>query len=101
MHLFRTIPTSFVPNEDQGYLMGMVMMPDAASLNRTVDTAKRIDELFAKNPAVDSRTMINGYSLIDGQFKPNVSTFFVALRILARNVMLRQSVLEKKMQGPC
>ncbi len=48
VHLFRTIPTSFVPNEDQGYLMGMVMMPDAASLNRTVDTAKRIDELLQR-----------------------------------------------------
>lgn len=80
IHLFRTIPTSFVPNEDQGYFMGMVMMPDAASMNRTIETAKRVDELFAKNPAVDSRTMINGYSLIDGQFKPNVSTFFVTLK---------------------
>jgi multidrug efflux pump len=80
VHLFRTTPTSFVPNEDQGYLMGMVMMPDAASLNRTVETSKRIDELFAKNAAVDSRTMINGYSLIDGQYKTNVSTFFVALK---------------------
>ena len=35
VHLFRTIPTSFVPNEDQGYVMAQLIMPDAASLNRT------------------------------------------------------------------
>ena len=35
VHLFRTIPTAFVPNEDQGYVMGQLIMPDSASLNRT------------------------------------------------------------------
>jgi multidrug efflux pump len=80
VHLFRTTPTSFVPNEDQGYLMALIMMPDAASLKRTAQTASQVDELFARNPAVASRTIVNGYSLIDGQYKPNVSTFFVTLK---------------------
>jgi multidrug efflux pump len=80
IHLFRTTPTSFVPNEDQGYLMGMLMMPDAASLNRTSHTSSLVDKFFAENPAVVSRTIVNGYSLIDGQFKPNVATFFVTLK---------------------
>ena len=80
VHLFMTIPTSFVPNEDQGYVMAQLIMPDAASLNRTSQTASRVDELFAKNPAVANRTIINGYSLIDGQYKPNVATFFVTFK---------------------
>jgi multidrug efflux pump len=80
VHLFRTIPTSFVPNEDQGYLFTQVLMPDAASLNRTTQMAEKVDALFAKNPAVANRTMINGYSLIDSQYKPNVTTFFVTLK---------------------
>jgi multidrug efflux pump len=80
VHLFRSTPTSFVPNEDQGYLMAMVVMPDAASLKRTAQTADRVDALFAKNPAVADRTTINGYSLIDSQYKSNVSTFFVTLK---------------------
>jgi multidrug efflux pump len=80
IHLFRTIPTSFVPNEDQGYLMSQIMMPDAASLNRTVQTTAAIDELFAKEPAVVNRTVVNGYSIIDGQYKPNVATLFVTLK---------------------
>jgi len=80
VHLFRTTPTSFVPNEDQGYLMALVMMPDAASLKRTAQTSSRLDEIFAKNPAVANRTAINGFSLIDGQYKSNAATFFVTLK---------------------
>jgi multidrug efflux pump len=80
VHLFRTTPTSFVPNEDQGYLMALLIMPDAASLNRTVETSTLVDRLFAKNPAVDQRTIINGYSIIDGQTKSNTATFFVTLK---------------------
>ncbi|MDR3568642.1 MAG: multidrug efflux RND transporter permease subunit [Syntrophobacteraceae bacterium] len=80
VHLFRTTPVSFVPNEDQGYLMAQVVMPDAASLNRTSKTSSLVDALFAGNPAVADRTIINGYSLIDSQYKPNVATFFVTLK---------------------
>ena len=78
--LFMKIPTSFVPNEDQGYVMALVAMPDAASLDRTVRTADNVDALFAAHPAVLNRAMINGYSLIDGQFKANASTAFVTLK---------------------
>jgi multidrug efflux pump len=80
VQLFRTIPTSFVPNEDQGYLFTQLILPDAASLNRTVAMSDKIDALFAKNPAVEYRSAINGYSLIDSQYKPNVATFFVKLK---------------------
>jgi multidrug efflux pump len=80
VHLFRTIPTAFVPNEDQGYVMGQLIMPDSASLNRTIQTSSQVDQLFAKNPAVANRTTINGYSLIDAQYKPNVATFFVTFK---------------------
>ncbi|MGE5247260.1 MAG: efflux RND transporter permease subunit, partial [Verrucomicrobiota bacterium] len=80
IYLFRTIPMSFVPNEDQGYVLTTLIMPDAASLDRTVQTADRVDALFAGNPAVQNRTTINGYSLIDGQFKASASTFFVTLK---------------------
>jgi multidrug efflux pump len=80
VHLFKIIPTAFVPNEDQGYMMGQLVMPDSASLNRTVETSRRIDEFYAKNEAVANRTIINGYSIIDAQYKPNVATFFVTFK---------------------
>jgi multidrug efflux pump len=80
MQLFRSIPTSFVPNEDQGWVLAQLLMPDAASLKRTSLESARVDGLFARNPAVADRTVINGYSLLDSQYKSNTATFFVTLK---------------------
>ena len=79
VYLFMTIPTSFVPNEDQGYVMAAVLMPDAANLNRTIQATDRVDQLFAKEPGVLNRAAVSGYSIIDGQYKTNAATIFVTL----------------------
>jgi len=78
--LFRTTPTSFVPQEDQGYVLAAIVMPDAASLDRTVKVGDRVDKLFADQPGVLNRSVINGYSLIDQGFKTNASTLFITLK---------------------
>jgi multidrug efflux pump len=80
IHLFRTIPTSFVPSEDQGYVFAQLIMPDAASLPRTRQASELLDALFAKHPAVDTRITVNGYSLLDGQYKPNAAPLFIKLK---------------------
>jgi multidrug efflux pump len=80
VYLFKSIPTSFVPNEDQGYILAQIIMPDSTSLERTIETSQRVDKIFAENPAVANRTIINGYSLIDGQYQSNMATFFVTLK---------------------
>jgi len=80
VQLFRTIPTSFVPNEDQGYVLAQLLLPDAASLQRTAKASARVDSLFAGNPAVANRTIVNGFSLLDSQYKANAATFFVTLK---------------------
>jgi multidrug efflux pump len=80
VQLFRTIPTSFVPNEDQGYLFPLYLLPDAASLNRTVKATEQMDQIFAEHPAVKHRVMLNGFSVIDLQSKDNASTMFVVLK---------------------
>ena len=79
-HLLAVLPTGFVPNEDQGYVMAQVLMPQAASMDRTQAVADRVDAILATTPGVASRTMITGYSLIDNSFKTNVGTFFVSLK---------------------
>lgn len=79
VHLFKVLPTSFVPNEDQGYVMAMILMPDAASLDRGRSVASQVEKIFAKIPGVDNRTELTGYSLLDSGFKTNAGTFFVTL----------------------
>ena len=74
------LPSSFVPNEDQGYVMAAIIMPEAASIDRTQAVAEKVDAIFAKTPGVDLRSMITGYSLLDPGFKTNSGAFFVTLK---------------------
>jgi multidrug efflux pump len=76
----KSIPGGFLPPEDQGYLLGAVIMPDAASLDRTADVGDKVTDYFLKQPAVGSVTIVNGYSLLDSQNKNNAATFFIGLK---------------------
>ena len=51
--------------------MAAIIMPQAASLDRTQAIAERVDAIFARHSGVEKRTMITGYSLLDGGFKTN------------------------------
>jgi multidrug efflux pump len=78
--MMRSIPTSFLPPEDQGYLLGAIIMPDAASLDRTGDVSQHVTDYFMKQAAVSSVTIVDGYSLLDSQNKNNASTFFIGFK---------------------
>lgn len=78
--LLKSIPGSFLPVEDQGYLFGAVVMPDSASLDRTEATSRNVTEFFKDHPAVGSTLVVNGYSLLEGQMKSNAALFFVGLK---------------------
>lgn len=78
--LFKTVPSAFVPQEDQGYIFVPYFLPDAASLDRTGAVGARAAEFMQKHPAVANVTQINGYSLIDGQYKTSAGVLFVSLK---------------------
>src|SRR6201991_1933066 len=65
--MMKHIPTAFLPPEDQGYLLGAVIMPDSASLDRTGEVSQHVTDYFMKEPAVDSVTLVDGYSILDSQ----------------------------------
>jgi HAE1 family hydrophobic/amphiphilic exporter-1 len=60
------VPTSFIPIEDQGYLLVAVQLPDAASLERTQAVLGRITQEALKVPGVDHAISIGGVSALDG-----------------------------------
>jgi multidrug efflux pump len=78
--MLKKVPAAFLPPEDQGYLLGAVIMPDAASLDRTGALGERVSDYFMKQPAVEGIAMISGYSLLDNQNKNNAGTFFVGFK---------------------
>ncbi len=78
--LFQVLPTSFVPLEDQGFVLTAFALPDAASPARTNAIANDIDQIYSKDPAVQYRIGVAGYSLIDSQYLQNYGTFWVKLK---------------------
>ena len=78
--LFSTIPGSFVPAEDQGFLFAAVVLPDGASIDRAEKLTNEVANIFAEHPAVEDASALSGFSIIDGQFKTNTGTVFVSLK---------------------
>ena len=65
--LMKVTPTGMVPNEDTGTIMGAVTLPPGTSQERAQEILNRVDSLVAADPAVQSRTLISGFSFIGGQ----------------------------------
>jgi HAE1 family hydrophobic/amphiphilic exporter-1 len=58
------LPTSFVPDEDQGYLYLNVQLPNASSLQRTKEVAAKVEDVIAHTPGVKYSTTVLGFSLL-------------------------------------
>ena len=78
--LFKVVPGSFVPEEDQGFVFVGSFLPDAASLERTSQVSSQMLPILRSNPAIDDITQIDGYSLLDGTVKNNAALAFIALK---------------------
>ena len=72
-------PTGMVPNEDTGTIMGAVTLPPGTSQERAQKILARVDSLVAAEPAVQSRTVISGYSFIGGQ-GPGYGSIIIKLK---------------------
>ncbi|WP_223422580.1 efflux RND transporter permease subunit [Tateyamaria pelophila] len=64
--LLNSIPSGFIPLEDNGYLFVDVQLPDAASLERTETVTNRINDQILDIPGISSTVVVNGYSLLSG-----------------------------------
>jgi hydrophobe/amphiphile efflux-1 (HAE1) family protein len=76
----RIVPTSFLPDEDQGAFLAEVQLPDAASLNRTNKVVAQVEDMIQNRPWTQSVVTISGYSLIDGLALPNKAAVIVGLK---------------------
>jgi HAE1 family hydrophobic/amphiphilic exporter-1 len=79
--MYLTTPTGFLPNEDQGYVLVAVQLPDAASLDRTSEVTERMNRVFRKfkeQGTVEHWFILGGISLLDGMNAPNGATAFAS-----------------------
>jgi multidrug efflux pump len=76
---FNRAPTGFIPQQDKGYLILNVQLPDSASVARTERAMNRIEALASKTPGVKHTVGVSGQSLILGANAPNLGSMYVLL----------------------
>ena len=77
---YNHLPTGLLPNEDLGYILISIQLPDAASQQRTREVMSEIDGILAETPGVDDWFTIGGLSLLDQSSAPNSGTMFVMFK---------------------
>ena len=76
----RKLPTSFLPEEDQGYVFLNVQLPAAASLQRTDAVCRKIEDILAKTEGVEYSTTVVGFSLLTRISSSYSAFYFVSLK---------------------
>ncbi|MGA8405958.1 MAG: multidrug efflux RND transporter permease subunit [Candidatus Acidiferrales bacterium] len=74
------LPSSFLPDEDQGYVFVAMVLPDASSLQRTEAAAAKVEDVILKTPGVQGCTSVVGFSLLSFTQNTYNSFFFVTLK---------------------
>ena len=75
--LWRITPGSLVPDEDQGFYIAAVILPDGATLQRTDKVVSEVLEVIQSNPANEDAVAFSGFDFIGGGFRNNAATIFV------------------------
>jgi len=78
--LGRRLPTSFVPEEDYGYFLLNVALPNAASLQRTDAVCRKVEDILSKTEGLGAYNAIIGFSLLTRVTAPNNGFYFVGLK---------------------
>lgn len=74
------VPSGFLPDEDQGYLFVNLQLPNASSLQRTDQVARKVEKILAQAPGVQYTTSIVGFSLLSTVRTSYNAFFFVTLK---------------------
>ncbi|HEY4745115.1 MAG TPA: efflux RND transporter permease subunit, partial [Desulfuromonadaceae bacterium] len=75
----KKIPTSFLPDEDQGFIFAGMQLPDANSLQRTGDVAHQAEEIIMNTPGVKYVSSIIGYNMLSQVQNTYSAFFFISL----------------------
>jgi hydrophobe/amphiphile efflux-1 (HAE1) family protein len=75
--LWRITPGSLVPDEDQGFYISAVILPDGATLERTDRVVKEVLEAIKSNPNNQDAVAFTGFDFLGGGFRNNAATIFV------------------------
>ncbi len=75
--LWQNTPGSLVPDEDQGYYISAIFLPDGSSLERTEEVTQQVVKAVQSNPANENVVAFTGFDFIGGGYKNSAATLFV------------------------
>ncbi len=78
--LFMKWPSTFLPEEDDGYFIAVIQLPPAASLERTQEVGKQVDKILSTYPEIKTYMGVSGFSIMGGGEQSNAATYFVVLK---------------------
>lgn len=78
--LFMREPSTFIPEEDDGYFIVAIQLPPAASLERTENVGRQVDAILNSYPEVKTYMGISGFGIMSGGAQSNSGTYFVVLK---------------------
>jgi multidrug efflux pump len=79
--LFKVLPSSFLPEEDQGYFITAVQLPDGASLQRTTEVVNKLEQFYLSVPELHSTDALLGQNFVFSTRGPNTATIFTPLHL--------------------
>jgi len=79
--LLRVIPRSFLPDEDQGYFITVIQLPDGASKQRTDAVLDRVENYFLSLPVIHSTDAMSGMNFVFNTRGSNTATMFIPLKL--------------------
>ncbi len=79
IHLFNIVPTGLVPDEDQGYVLAIIQLPDGSSLSPTDDVTRRVSEQIMHMEGVEDVVSLAGFNLINNSMSSSSAALFIVL----------------------
>ncbi len=89
------VPGGFIPEEDMGYFYVNIQLPNAASIQRTDEIAKQVEEIVMSDPNIEFLTTAAGYSILAGSTVPNNGFMFITLTDWGDRDLTAKQIIDK------
>ncbi len=89
------VPGGFIPEEDMGYFFVNIQLPDAASIQRSDEIAKKVEKILMDYDEIEYVTTATGYSILSGAMTSNTGFLFVSLKNWAERDFTAKQLIEK------
>ncbi len=90
--VFGKLPSTFVPDEDQGFYLASVSLPEGTSMNRTQASVTKVADELQKLDGVDNVMYVTGFDIMSNGAKPNAATLFIGLKPWEERTSLETSI---------